>query len=72
MEPNQQGINQKTEKMYKSDIESRNEVLKDQFNLMLKNKVQEQKMFMINKNGLKGVQIRAMEILRSNELKNIA
>ena len=52
--------------MYKSDIESRNEVLKDQFNLMLKNKVQEQKMFMINKNGLKGVQIRAMEILRSN------
>ena len=58
--------------MYKSDIESRNEVLKDQFNLMLKNKVQEQKMFMINKNGLKGVQIRAMEILRSNELKNVA
>ena len=39
---------------------------------MLKNKVQEQKMFMINKNGLKGVQIRAMEILRSNELKNVA
>ena len=29
-------------------------------------------MFMINKNGLKGVQIRAMEILRSNELKNVA
>ena len=29
MEPDQQGINMGTEKKYKSDIESRNEVLKD-------------------------------------------
>ena len=55
MEPDQQGINMGTERRYKSDIVSKNEVLKDQFGLMLKNKLQESKMFIINKNGLKGV-----------------
>ena len=40
MEPDQQGINMATEKKYKSDIISKNECLKDNYTLMLKNKIQ--------------------------------
>ena len=59
------------EKKYKNSIIAKNEVLKDQFVLLLKNKVQENKLQLINRNGLKGVQDRAMEIRRSDSFKNM-